>query len=79
MFRTPKKGQKMKISKIPTPLFLNHTKMTLTNFQWISTKIEDLHKHFVEISNCDFLRKWSILAQNRENFHENIAFSLILA
>ena len=28
--------------------------MTLTNFQWISTKIEDLHKHFVEISNCDF-------------------------
>ena len=31
--------------------------MTLTNFQWISTKIEDLHKHFVEISNCDFFAK----------------------
>jgi len=33
---------------------------------------------FVEISNRDFLRKWTILALNRENFHGNIAFSLIL-
>ena len=58
MFRTPKKGQKIKIRKIPTPLFfLNHTKMTLTNFQWISIEIEDLHKLFVEISNCDFFEK----------------------
>ena len=55
MFWTPKEGQKMKISKIPTPLFfLNHTKMT---FQWISTKIEDLHKHFDEILNCNFFAK----------------------
>ena len=51
IFRTPKKGQKIKISKIPTSLFLNHTKMTITNSQWISTKIEDLHKLFVEISS----------------------------
>ena len=42
MFRTPKNGQKMKFSKIPTSLFLNHTKMTLINFQWILIKIEDL-------------------------------------
>ena len=41
--RTPKKGKKIKIRKIPNNLFLNHTKMTLTNFQWISTKIKDLH------------------------------------
>jgi len=53
--------------------------MTLTNFQWISTKIEDLHTLFVEISNCDiFFSKWTILALNRENFHGNIAFSHIL-
>ena len=45
MFQTLKIRQKIKISKIPTS-FLNHTKMTLTNFQWISIKIEDLHIHF---------------------------------
>ena len=43
MFQTLKIGQKIKNSKIPTSFFLNHTKMTLTNFQWILTKIEDLH------------------------------------
>ena len=31
--------------------------MTLTNFQWILTKIEDLHTLFVEILNCDFFAK----------------------
>jgi hypothetical protein len=58
MFRTPKKGQKIKISKITKSLFFsNHTKMTLTNFQWISTKIKDLHELFDEISNCIFFAK----------------------
>ena len=51
----PKKGAKNKnLQNSYTTFFLNHTKMTLTNFQWISTKIEDLHKQFVEISNCNF-------------------------
>ena len=52
--------------------------MTLTNFQWNSIKIENLHKLFVEISNCDLFAKIDNLPQNRKNFHENIAFSLIL-
>ena len=53
--------------------------MTSTNFQWISTKIEDLHIHFsLKFQIAIFLRKWKILALNRENFHGNIAFSLIL-
>jgi len=30
--------------------------MTLTNFQWISTKIEDLPKHFGKISDCVFVK-----------------------
>ena len=57
MFRTLKIGGKMKIIKNYYTIFLNHTKMTLTNFQWISTKIEDLHKLFVENLNCDFFAK----------------------
>ena len=52
--------------------------MTLTNFQWISTKIKDLHESFIEILNYVFFQRWTILAQKCENFHENIAFSLIL-
>ena len=59
--------------------FLNHTKMTLTNFQWISTKKKICIHFSLKFQIAIFLRKWSILAQNRENFHENIAFSLILA
>ena len=54
----PKKGAKNEnYQNSYTSFFLNHTKMTLTNFQWISTKIEDLHTLFVEISNCDFFAK----------------------
>ena len=71
-FGPQKRGKKLKLANFLHHFFLNHTKMTLTNFQWISTKIEDLHTLFVEISNCDFLQKWTILAQNCENFHENI-------
>ena len=52
--------------------------MTLTNFQWILTKIGDLHKLLVEISNCIFFAKMDILAQKCEFFHEHNAFSLIL-
>ena len=57
MFRTPKKEEKLNLAKFLHHFFLNHTKMTLTNFQWISIEIEDLHKLFVEISNCDFFAK----------------------
>ena len=54
--------------------------MTLNNFLWISTKIEDLHKHFVEISNSAFFlaKMNNYLAKNCENCHENIEYSLIL-
>ena len=45
-----KRAKNKNLQNSYTTFFLNHTKMTLTNFQWISTKIEDLHKHFVEIS-----------------------------
>ena len=57
MLRTLKWVKQFKVSKMPTALFLNHTEMTLTNFQWISTKIKDLHKLFVEISNINFFVK----------------------
>ena len=52
--------------------------MILTNFQWISPKIEDLYKLFVEISNCDFFCKnrQFLPCEKCENvkcekFHEN--------
>ena len=32
MFQNPKKGYKIKINKIPKPLFLNNTKMTLRGY-----------------------------------------------
>ena len=57
MLRTLKWVKQFKVSKMPTALFLNHTEMTLTNFQWISTKIRDLHKLFVEDSNINFFVK----------------------
>ena len=52
--------------------------MTLTNFQWILTKIGDLHKLLVEISNCISFAKMDDYPKKCEKFHENIAFSLIL-
>jgi len=41
MFQTLKKEQQIKISKFTHHFFLN--KVTLTNFKWNSTRIEDFH------------------------------------
>ena len=71
----------MKIRKILTQLFfLNNLKMTLTNLQWISPKIKDLHQLFVEISICNFfLQKLTNFALKCVKFLVNSGSSILFS